>query len=173
MTDKKLQVSKIDTPIGTLVAGVVSGSLCLLEFDEPGRIAAQISGLQRHIHCAVEHREIPLHQDLREELEQYFAGMRQVFSLPLVTPGSVFQQKTWETLRSIPFGATSTYVRIARQMGAPRAARAVGAANGRNRLAIVIPCHRVIQASGKLGGYGGGIWRKQWLLAFEQHGSKS
>jgi AraC family transcriptional regulator of adaptative response/methylated-DNA-[protein]-cysteine methyltransferase len=104
----------------------------------------------------------------REELREYFAGERRRFSVPIAFPGSDFQQRVWRGLLRIPFGATRTYEDLARQIGARAAQRAVGTANGRNRLAILVPCHRVVNKNGQLGGYGGGIWRKQALLEIEQ-----
>jgi methylated-DNA-[protein]-cysteine S-methyltransferase len=104
----------------------------------------------------------------REQLRAYFAGDLLDFDLPLAGEGSPFQRKVWDALCSIPFGATVSYGDIARRVGLPKASRAVGAANGRNPISIVVPCHRVIGANGKLTGYGGGLNRKQWLLEHEQ-----
>jgi methylated-DNA-[protein]-cysteine S-methyltransferase len=104
----------------------------------------------------------------REQLEAYFAGRLEIFSLELSPAGTPFQQRVWRALLEIPFGATESYGELARRIGLPQAARAVGLANGRNPISIVIPCHRVIGADGSLTGYGGGIERKKWLLAHEQ-----
>lgn len=104
----------------------------------------------------------------REQLEAYFAGELREFSLELAPQGSLFRQKVWRALREIPYGATESYGALAVRIGLPQAARAVGLANGRNPISIVIPCHRVIGKTGALVGYGGGIERKQWLLAHEQ-----
>lgn len=163
-----IQISIIDSPIGQLVAGIYSERLCLLEFNEPGRLQSQQVSLQRFFGCPVEPGEQPLHQTLREELNQYFQGARQVFSLPLVFAGSEFQRKVWDALLTIPYGSRRTYKEVACQIGAPRAMRAVGSANGRNPIAVVVPCHRVVNKNSGLGGYGGGIWRKQWLLDLER-----
>jgi methylated-DNA-[protein]-cysteine S-methyltransferase len=102
------------------------------------------------------------------QLESYFEGRLQTFDLQLSPAGTPFQQSVWTELRSIPYGATASYGEIARRIGRPRAARAVGAANGRNPLPIVIPCHRVIGADGTLTGYGGGLSAKEYLLALER-----
>jgi AraC family transcriptional regulator of adaptative response/methylated-DNA-[protein]-cysteine methyltransferase len=100
-----------------------------------------------------------------------------MFSVPLVYPGTAFQQKTWEELRRIPYGSTTSYSRLARTIGHPGSQRAVGRANGDNRIAIVIPCHRVVKDDGTLCGYGGGLWRKQFLLDLErasvEHGAET
>lgn len=102
------------------------------------------------------------------QLEDYFAGTRRTFSLPLLPQGTVFQATVWAALIHIPFGQTASYREIAARIGRPRAVRAVGDANGRNSLNILIPCHRVVGADGSLTGYGGGLWRKQWLLDHER-----
>lgn len=106
--------------------------------------------------------------DARAQLNAYFAGERREFSLPLRPEGTEFQRKVWAALERIPFGVTASYGEIARQVGSPESARAVGAANGQNPIAIVVPCHRVIGANGSLVGYGGGLGRKTWLLEHEK-----
>lgn len=103
-----------------------------------------------------------------EQLAEYFAGERTTFDLPLAPEGTEFQQKVWMLLRAIPFGETRTYGQLATKLKQPTASRAVGAANGRNPLGIIVPCHRVIGASGDLTGYAGGLPMKKWLLAHEQ-----
>ncbi|MHB8464703.1 MAG: methylated-DNA--[protein]-cysteine S-methyltransferase [Acidimicrobiales bacterium] len=104
-----------------------------------------------------------------EQLEAYFAGTLHAFTLELRPTGTPFQQRVWGQLAKIPYGEVTTYGEIARRVGTPSASRAVGAANGRNPIAIVVPCHRVIGANGTLTGYAGGMWRKEWLLAHEGH----
>lgn len=101
------------------------------------------------------------------QLEEYFIGKRKEFDLPLLPEGTEFQQKVWMQLQLIPFGETISYLALAKQLGDTKATRAVGMANGKNPISIIIPCHRVIGANGKLIGYGGGLWRKKWLLAHE------
>lgn len=103
----------------------------------------------------------------RRQLQDYFAGTLMEFDLPLAAQGTAFQQRVWKALREIPYGATISYGELARRIGQPTASRAVGLANGQNPISIVVPCHRVIGANGSLTGYGGGIERKQWLLAHE------
>lgn len=101
------------------------------------------------------------------EVEAYFAGELREFSTPVRSTGTPFQQKVWAELRRIPYGQTISYAELAARVGNPNASRAVGSANGRNQVCIVIPCHRVIAADGTLGGFGGGLWRKEWLLKHE------
>lgn len=103
-----------------------------------------------------------------EELDEYFKGKRKEFTVSCVLSGTIFQKKVWETLREIPFGSTMSYKEVAERIGNPKAVRAVGSANHNNKIAIIIPCHRVIGSSGKLTGYAGGIWRKEWLLNHEK-----
>ena len=105
---------------------------------------------------------------LKKELDSYFTGELRHFSVPLVYPGSPFQVRVWNELLRIPYGETCSYEELARRVGSSSGQRAVGHANGLNRIAIVIPCHRVVNKDGKLGGYGGGLWRKQYLLDLEK-----
>jgi len=102
-----------------------------------------------------------------EQLGEYFAGTRRAFDLPLVMPGTPFQSMVWQQLLQIPFGQTQSYQAIANAISHPRAVRAVGAANGKNPISIFVPCHRCIGSDGSLTGYGGGLWRKEWLLRHE------
>jgi methylated-DNA-[protein]-cysteine S-methyltransferase len=106
-------------------------------------------------------------RDAREQLEAYFAGERTSFDLPLAAAGTPFQERVWSALRAIPFGHTTSYGELAGRIGEPKASRAVGAANGRNPIPIIVPCHRVIGARGDLTGFGGGVERKRWLLEHE------
>ncbi|SHE44990.1 methylated-DNA-[protein]-cysteine S-methyltransferase [Modicisalibacter ilicicola DSM 19980] len=110
----------------------------------------------------------PLIEDCKHQLEEYFQGRRQAFDVPLAPQGTDFQQRVWRQLREIPYGETCSYATISRGIGNPRSHRAVGAANGRNPLSIIVPCHRVIGSDGQLTGYAGGLERKQWLLRHEQ-----
>lgn len=105
--------------------------------------------------------------DVRTQLDEYFAGRRRDFDLPLNAAGTAFQKRVWAALREIPYGETTSYGKTAAALGSPDAARAVGLANGQNPISIVVPCHRVVGANGSLTGYGGGLDAKQWLLAHE------
>ena len=160
----------LESPLGPLMAAATSAGVCLLEFTDRNRLESQLTALQKQHRCAIVPGESPFLDQLRDELAQYFAGTRTAFSLPLVYRGTPFQVRVWEALRSIPYGETRSYAELARAIGAPGASRAVGHTNGLNRIAIVIPCHRVVNQNGELGGYGGGLWRKRLLLDLEQHG---
>lgn len=104
----------------------------------------------------------------KQQLTAYFSGTLMEFDLPLKMQGTVFQQRVWDALKTIPYGTTMSYGEVAQHIGQPKASRAVGLANGRNPISIIVPCHRVIGASGKLTGYGGGLEHKQWLLTHER-----
>jgi len=115
-----------------------------------------------------ESQQNPLLNKCIRQLDEYFTHKRQKFDLPLSPQGTSFQKMVWEKLLEIPYGMTRSYLEIAKRIGNPKSIRAVGGANGKNPIVIVIPCHRVIGVNGKLIGYGGGLWRKEWLLKHEQ-----
>jgi AraC family transcriptional regulator of adaptative response/methylated-DNA-[protein]-cysteine methyltransferase len=167
-----IRLAVIKTPLGNMVAGATGDAICMLEFDDCGRLERQFKTLSTFFGLPVIRREHALFTLLRDQLAQYFEGKRTAFDLPLTYPGTDFQRKVWEALQTIPYGQTRSYSEIARTIGKPTAARAVGGANGSNRVAIIIPCHRVIATGGGLGGYGGGLWRKQKLLELEQGGKR-
>jgi AraC family transcriptional regulator of adaptative response/methylated-DNA-[protein]-cysteine methyltransferase len=126
-----------------------------------------MENLKRSLRLPLFPGESPLFEKLRAELAEYFDGKRRSFDLPLEYPGTPFQRRVWDALRRIPYGETRSYGELARDLGKPGAMRAVGQANGLNRISILIPCHRVVNADGELGGYGGGLWRKLRLLETE------
>lgn len=158
----------IESPVGPLLAGATSKAVCLLEFTDRRGLEKQIERAKKRFKCPV----VPgknQHLDLlARELAAYFAGKLTRFTVPLDFPGTPFQMKTWRGLLRIPYGKTWSYEELAEKVGHDGAQRAVGTANGANRIAIVIPCHRVVNKGGKLGGYGGGLWRKQFLLDLER-----
>lgn len=158
----------IESPVGPLIAGATDRGVCLLEFTTRRMLEKQLQKLKRYFGGGfVPGRNAHL-EKLERELRAYFAGKLRKFTVPLDYPGSDFQRKVWEGLLRIPYGETRSYGQLARAIGQAGAMRAVGTANGMNRIAIVIPCHRVIQESGALGGYGGGLWRKTVLLDLEK-----
>ena len=162
-----IRLTWIQTPLGQMVAGATEDSICLLEFNEPVRVAAQLGSLSRKLGIAPLAAESELFVPLRAQLSEYFAGERRQFDLPISYHGTDFQQKVWDALLRIPYGETCSYAELARDIGAAHAHRAVGNANGRNRIAILVPCHRVIGNDGSICGYGGGVWRKLRLLETE------
>ncbi|HUR39597.1 MAG TPA: methylated-DNA--[protein]-cysteine S-methyltransferase [Verrucomicrobiae bacterium] len=163
-----VRVTWLDSPIGPLVAAANSRAVVLLEFTERRMLEAQFETLRRRLKAPIIPGENEHLARLKRELAEYFAGKRRDFSVPLNYPGTEFQQKVWNALLEIPYGETCSYEDIARRVGSAAAVRAVGTTNGLNRICIVIPCHRVVNKGGKLGGYGGGLWRKQALLSLEQ-----
>jgi AraC family transcriptional regulator of adaptative response/methylated-DNA-[protein]-cysteine methyltransferase len=158
----------IESPFGPLVAAATSQGICLLEFTDRRMLDNQFKRLRRYFRCAIIPGENRHLAQLKKELQEYFAGQRTVFTVPLVVRGSEFEEKVWNALVKILPGRTASYDDIARMIGRPKSSRAVGRANGMNRIAIVIPCHRVINKNGELGGYGGGAWRKKALLELEK-----
>jgi AraC family transcriptional regulator of adaptative response/methylated-DNA-[protein]-cysteine methyltransferase len=162
----------IESPVGPLIAGADERGVCLLEFSDRRRIEAQIKTLRRRLGRPLVPGRNGLLDRLRLELEEYFAGRRRGFDVPLHAPGTPFQERVWQALLAIPYGEVRSYADIARNVGSPQAVRAVGRANGMNRIAIVIPCHRVVGRDGTLVGYGGGMRRKEWLLDLERGGRR-
>ncbi len=148
--------SYLDSPLGPLLLTGDGEALTGLYTDQHGRIPAELG-----------HRADAEFAQARGQLEEYFAGKRQDFDLPLNPKGTPFQQRVWLALRRIPYGSTATYGEIAAELGNPQSGRAVGAANGRNPISIIVPCHRVVGSDGKLVGYAGGFSAKRWLLDHE------
>jgi AraC family transcriptional regulator of adaptative response/methylated-DNA-[protein]-cysteine methyltransferase len=164
----RVVTSSINSPVGPLLVGATDNGICLLEFAEPARQEAQLATLRQQFVDAIEPGRHEHLERLAEELAEYFAGTRRDFTVPVVVAGTPFQQRVWQQLQRIPYGATCSYEDVARAIGNANAVRAVGRANGQNRVAIVIPCHRVVNKGGGLGGYGGGLGRKQLLLDLER-----
>ena len=158
--------TSIDSPVGalTLVAGARGLVAVLWPDDRPGRVP---------LGAMAQDGAHPVLVQAARELDDYFAGRRTTFSLPLDFNGTVFQKRVWTALLTIPFGETRTYGQIAAQLGMPTASRAVGAANGRNPISIIAPCHRVVGAQGQLTGFAGGLAVKARLLALESRGRVS
>lgn len=163
-----VRVHWIPTPLGPLLAAARSEGLCFLEFVDRRALASQIATLRRRVGALLIPGEHPHLERLRSELARYFEGRLRRFSVPVHAPGTAFQERVWSELQRIPHGETRSYLELARAVGDAKAVRAVAAANGRNRIAIVIPCHRVIGSDGQLVGYAGGVWRKQRLLELER-----
>ena len=161
-------VTWLDSPVGPLIAAANANGICLLEFTDRRMLETQFNTLKKLFSCAIIPGENEHLTKLKEELNTYFAGHLREFSLPLVYPGSPFQVRVWDELLRIPYGETRSYEELAKRIGSESGQRAVGHANGTNRIAILIPCHRVVNKDGKLGGYGGGLWRKQYLLDLEK-----
>ena len=162
----------VDSPVGPLIIGATADAVCLLEFSEIESLEARLSALRQRAGASFAPGTSRWLAALRTQLAEYFSSKRRDFTLPLTFGGSEFQHRVWSLLREIPYGETWSYLDLARRAGDLGATRAVGAANGMNPIAIVIPCHRVIYANGELGGFGGGLWRKQILLDLERGQSR-
>ena len=180
MPGNRLIARPIDTPLGPMRCAVAlrpdeNAGVCLLEFDDRPALPREARDLERHFACSIEN-DPPTHIDdaddlinrARAELQGYFAGALRQFTFPLQLVATEFQQRVWDELLRIPYGETRSYGQLAHTIGSPGGARAVGMANGANRIAIVVPCHRVIESTGALRGYGGGLERKRFLLDLEQ-----
>ncbi|TGE28742.1 bifunctional transcriptional activator/DNA repair enzyme AdaA [Hymenobacter metallicola] len=163
-----IQLTRLETPLGTMLACATAEGICLLEFTDRRGLETELKDLARRLNATIVQGFNPHFEPLRTQLLEYFAGTRREFSLPLVTPGTEFQLAVWQELQTIPYGSTRSYGQQAAALLKPGAVRAVAAANGMNRVAIIIPCHRIIGADGCLTGYAGGLWRKQWLLSLEK-----
>ena len=163
-----IRLTRMPTPLGLMVAGATDDGVCLLEFADRKMLETELKQLRKLLRAEI----VPgtsKHFDLLQiELKEYFAGTLRQFTVSVVAPGTPFQQKVWQGLRQIPYGRTRSYQEQSRFIGMPAAVRAVARANGANRISIIIPCHRVIGNDGKLVGYGGGLWRKKFLLDLEQ-----
>ncbi|MFC2084693.1 bifunctional transcriptional activator/DNA repair enzyme AdaA [Bacteroidota bacterium] len=162
-----IMVTRILTPLGPMLAGATDKGICLLEFIDRRMLETQLNRLRKLFKAEFAPGHSIHFDELNKQLKEYFEGKRKKFSLPLEVSGTSFQEKTWSALMTIPYGATKSYKEQAQSVKAPKAVRAVARANGDNRIAIIIPCHRVIGSNGQLVGYGGGLWRKQYLLNLE------
>ncbi len=160
--------SLVETPLGPIIVGATDEGICLVEFCDRRMLEFQIAKLRQYFRCPILPGINAHLTHVKRELAEYFEGRLKKFTVSMVVPGSEFQQNVWRHLQKIPYGKTISYETLAGQVGIPKASRAVGTANGMNRIAIVIPCHRVVNKSGELGGYGGGLWRKQWMIDMER-----
>jgi len=163
-----MYVNRIATPLGPMLICANDDGLHLLEFVDRRMLETQIKRVSKYTKCFFVPGEHELMQETEKQLTSYFNGELSEFDLPIQLLGTDFQKQVWTALLAIPYGVTRTYAEQAESIGKPKAVRAVGTANGDNRFAIVVPCHRVIGTNGKLTGYGGGLWRKEKLLKIEK-----
>ena len=160
-----IEFSHLDSPVGAVLLAATAEGLCALDFTE-----SDVEARKRlsRAHPNATFGKGPHAKQAAARVAAYFDGdLKALDGLDVAATGTDFQKKVWAALREIPLGATTSYSKIAAAIGNPAAVRAVGAANGRNPIALVVPCHRVIAADGTLCGYAGGLWRKQWLLTHE------
>lgn len=162
-----LNAKWLQSPIGPMLAIVDDDGLYLLEFSERKGLPSEIEAIKRKI-APICFRNHPYHLEVENQLEEYFSGKRHEFSIKIAQFGTEFEKKAWAALCAIPFGQSRSYTYQAEYINNPNAVRAIARANGANKIAIIIPCHRVIGADGSMTGYGGKIWRKEWLLNHEK-----
>lgn len=167
MATQKILINQFETPLGTLTAGATPDGICLLEFDDPKRLKREIEALCKLLDAEISDGSNKHLQKLKKQLSEYFAKKRISFDIPLVFAGTDFQKAVWQELLTIPYGSPRSYKQQSLVLHNPEAIRAIAHANGMNRISILIPCHRVIGENGSLTGYGGGLWRKKWLLDHE------
>jgi AraC family transcriptional regulator, regulatory protein of adaptative response / methylated-DNA-[protein]-cysteine methyltransferase len=165
---KILKASWVDTRLGPMLAIADEEALYLLEFVDRRGLEREVERLRQKTKSAIIPGDTHPIRSIRSELGEYFEGNLSSFKTPILLIGSRFQKSVWEELKKIPAGETRSYSELAAEIGNPAAVRAVARANGANQLAIVIPCHRIINSNGALGGYGGGLSRKQWLITHEK-----
>lgn len=163
-----LNASIIGTPLGKMIAIANQNSLCLLEFLDRKKLEHNIIKLIKITNSLLVPKPTAVTEMVKTELSNYFQGTLKKFTTPLFSIGTNFQQKVWEELQKIDFGLTHSYANVAQRINQPTACRAVAGANSRNRICIIIPCHRIINANGSLGGYSADIYRKEWLLNHEK-----
>jgi AraC family transcriptional regulator of adaptative response/methylated-DNA-[protein]-cysteine methyltransferase len=162
-------ITQLATPLGPMYAGATDRGLCFLEFNDRKLIDLQIEQLQQRMKARFVTGKTPILSKLETQLVEYFDVRRRDFELPLDMTGTSFQIQAWQALRKIPYGETRSYQQQALEIGNAKAVRAIASANAKNHITIVIPCHRVIAADGDLAGFGGGVWRKKYLLDLESN----
>ena len=163
----KIVYSNIQSPIGDMIAGTTDKGICFLEWHDRGGVERILNRVEKRYNKTPEQGVSKHLLKLQNELNSYFEGILTDFKTDIDVNGTKFENTVWNKLLQIPYGEMKIYGEIAAELGKPGASRAVGRANGSNYLSIVIPCHRVIESSGKLKGYGGGLWRKKYLLDLE------
>ena len=167
--DKQIiNITRLETPLGIMFACAAEQGICLLEFTDRKMLETELKSLAKQLNANIIQGANKHFDLLRRQLDEYFEGKRKEFTIQLFTPGTEFQQSVWKVLQTIPYGSTYSYKQQAIALKKPDAFRAVANANGMNRISIIIPCHRVIGEDGNLIGYGGGLWRKKWLLDLEK-----
>ena len=160
-------IHTFNTPLGEMIACATEQGICLLEFNDRKLLDKEFHDIQKLLNATIIPGANQHLEQVQKEINEYFNGERKTFSVPLDTPGTDFQKKVWKELLKIPYGETITYKQQAILMGKPKSTRPIANANGHNRIAIIIPCHRVIGVNGDMTGYGAGIVRKKWLIEFE------
>ena len=165
-----IYINRIITPIGPMLVGAIEEGICLLEFIDRKIIETQLEAIEKHFDAVLTPGNSLHFDQLNKELKEYFNGKRKSFNLPIAYSGTDFQESVWQSLSLIPYGQTRSYKEQSIVLKNPKAIRAIAHANGDNRISILLPCHRIIGSDGDLVGYGGGLWRKRFLLDLENPG---
>jgi AraC family transcriptional regulator, regulatory protein of adaptative response / methylated-DNA-[protein]-cysteine methyltransferase len=168
ISKRVINLIRMETPIGPMYAAATEKGICMFDFTDRRMLETEFKELSKYFNAVILPGENKYFNLLKKEIGEYFDGRRKSFTIPLDAPGTDFQKSVWEELRKIPYGKTISYKTQATALKKPEAVRAVANANGHNRISIIIPCHRVIGENGMLTGYGGGLWRKKWLLDLEK-----
>ncbi len=168
VSNNRLTFIRFTTPLGPMMAVACEDGICMFDFTDRRMLETELKQIQKHFKSSILPGKSKYFEPLQRQIDEYYKGKRKNFDIPIVTPGSKFQNEVWKILQTIPYGETRSYKTQATLLGNVKAVRAVANANGDNRISIIIPCHRVIGEDGKLTGYGGGLWRKQWLLNLEK-----
>ena len=163
----QINIQYYKTKIGEMILGSFDGSLCLLDFRYRKMRTTVDSRIKKGLNAEFIEREDEILAKTKQQLDEYLAGDRKEFDVPIITVGTDFQLSVWEALMKVPYGTTSTYLQLAKDINNPKAVRAVANANGANAIGLIIPCHRIIGTNGKLVGYGGGLAAKKRLLKLE------
>ena len=167
-TNNIILINRLTTPIGPMLIAATAKGICLLEFVDRASLETRLKDFQNLLKARIISGENDHIKQAKKELSAYFNGKCKQFTVPIDSPGTLFQQSVWNALRNLDYGHTATYEQQAQKINKPNAIRAVASANGYNKIAIIIPCHRVLGKNGKMTGYSGGIERKKWLLDHEQ-----
>lgn len=163
-----VNITHIETDLGLMITAATEKGICMFEFTDYKLLELELRQLSDSFNAPLVQGDNPHFNTLREQIGQYFRGERRNFDIPLDLAGTEFQKQVWLSLLQIPYGSTTTYAKQAERLGKRSAVRAVANANGKNKISIILPCHRVIGTNGSLTGYGGGIWRKEKLLELER-----
>ena len=167
MRKNTLNISHFDSPVGPMVACATTQGICLVDYMDRDILEAEFEYLVKEFNTDILPGKNKHLDKLQKEMSEYFVGKRSTFTVPIHASGTEFQMSVWNALKKIPYGNTRSYKQQAEAIGNVKAVRAVAGTNGKNRINILIPCHRVIGSNGQLVGYGGGLKRKQWLLDLE------
>ena len=167
MSTANIHIQYYQTPVGELIIGAYDNQLCLCDWRYRKMRQQVDNRLQKFFNASYKEQSDPVIDQTIEQLEEYFAGQRQQFNLPVSFAGSEFQQQVWQALMQLPYGETCSYLQLSERLGNPKAIRAVASANGANAISVIVPCHRIIGSDGSLTGYAGGLPAKEKLLRLE------